>query len=129
MRSLKYGAGNLMLGIFGAVVCSAPVILAAERTWTRSEICTIADAEARRLGYDPEQKSITIHKDAGWLEFVAGTNLKDWDYSQVKTEVAGHLLWAIRYDDLNEQTLGGSMWVFINRETGDIIATLPGQPL
>ena len=110
-----------------AIGCGVATAATEDRVWTRSEILEIADREARRLGYEPEQKTVHIFKDSGWWEYVTAIKLQDYDYEAIKPELEHQALWAIRYDDLNEPTLGGPMWIFIDRQTGQIVKALPAS--
>lgn len=49
---------------FVITIALASRICAAERQWTRSEILAIADAEAKRLGYDVEPMTVSFELGA-----------------------------------------------------------------
>ncbi len=123
-----WGAGRAIrtvLVIMGFVmptlirVTTAPAV---ERTWTRSEILAIADKEAQRLGYDSEHMSISFDIDnSQWKEYVAGIS-----QSTVAAKLNGKSFIAVYYGPMKEQ-LGGDLWVFIDRSSGEVIETLRGK--
>ena len=136
-------AASAMVIVFGAAR-----VVAAERTWTRSEILAIADKEARRLGYDVEQMGVsfdaynaqwghyvtTYHEGVtGFKETPEGSKfapLSDEEMQRTREEFSKGLenreYWAVYYGPLKPM-LGGDRWVFIDRKTGDIIKTIGGK--
>ncbi len=101
-------------------------VLAEGRTWTRSEILAVSDAEAIRLNYNVEQKSVSFHKDnAEWWEYLKQAEAQDSSYGKIRDAVKNRDFLAVRYDDLGTPTLGGELWVLIDRETGQVFNTIP----
>ena len=120
MRNSECGVRNdVTRKVIGFLVMMVVVIggltsaSAAERTWTRSEVLAIADAEARRLGYDIEKSSVAInvHSSDEWCRH----ELDSWKY------------WAVSYAPLNGLTKGGDLCIVIDRDTGKIIETRVGE--
>ncbi len=110
---------------------------ASERTWTRSEILAIADKEAKWLGYNVERDSVSFHKDSeefwNWLKSMEVLEEEGYDFSktgggswkEVRAALSNRKFWAVHYDDLGMPTHGGSLWVLIDRDTGEPINTIP----
>lgn len=94
---------------------------AEDKLWTRSAILAIADGEASRLGYDVEKMSVSFNTyNSKWRDHLARAEkdfvpLKDRDY------------WAVYYAPLKKRTRGADLWIFIDRETDEIITVLRGQ--
>ena len=105
----------------------APVVVGAERVWTRSEVLAITDREAQRLGYAPEHMSVLFD----WL------NSQRHGYLNSLTSVGGmpnleaklkdRKYVALYYHALKDVGDHEHLWVFIDRHTGEIIDTIPGE--
>ena len=93
-----------------ALAFGAAVVSAAERTWTRSEILTISDAEIRRRGQNPEQMSVAL--GAFGFEESCG-KFHSLEY------------WTVLYRPLNTMTIDADICVFIDRSTGEVTSSLP----
>lgn len=120
--------GWTMCGILVSIMVSwTPLASAEERTWTRSEILTVTDAEATRLGYDVERMSVAfdVHNTT-WesyhktVEPVGGTAKQD---EELKDR---HYL-AVYYASLNPMTKGGDFWVFLDLQTGQVTEVVVGE--
>ncbi len=90
--------------------CSLVTVFAVERTWTRSELLTIADNEVRRLRNDHEAMSISF----------GSAEVDGWCLSDLR-------IWAIHYRSLNPLTTGGDFCIVIDRETGNVVETKVGE--
>ena len=111
------------------VVCwSVPSGVAVERRWTRSEILAIADAEARRFGYDLEQMSVSFDaSNASWRDYLNRASTASFvPFHEVQAKLTERVYWAVYYAGL-EEAKGLFLWVFIDRVTGDVIEALPGK--
>ena len=107
MRNADFGLRYTLA--FIAVILNTAMACAAERMWTRSEILTVADKEAQRLGYNVEQMSVSF----GWYK------VDEWCQSDDTT-------WAILYRPLT-LSLGGDLCIVIDRESGKVISTKTGE--
>ena len=108
------------------MLLSAGFVSATERTWTRSEILAIADKEAQEIGYDIERMGVSLDiYNSTWRD-----HLKTSERSDAISEIEGKLkdrhYWAVYYSPLKEQ-LGGDVFVFIDRDTGEILGTFQGK--
>ena len=128
-----------------AMVCGISGALLAERTWTRSEVLAIADKEAKRLGYDTEHMGISFDaynsqwddyrrslrrvqvqdKSTGAFQPLSAEEQEKQEHALLQhLENRGYL--AVYYGPM-ERMLGGDLWVFIDRDTGEILKTIRGQ--
>ena len=102
------------------LVLSGHVALAAERAWTRSEILTIADAEAKRLGYDLEHLSTSFDVyNSKWEAYRAAMSIGATARSE---QLKDRTYWAVYYG--MKFATGDGLFVFIDRTTGDVITSL-----
>ena len=102
---------------------SSITLQAEERRWTRSEIFTIADAKAKELGYDIEQMSVSFDTyNSEWNDYLKFLGKTDRDID----ERLNQPYLAVYYAPL-KMMLGGDLWVFIDRNTGEPIYHLAGQ--
>ncbi|MCZ6623713.1 MAG: hypothetical protein O7B35_05705 [Deltaproteobacteria bacterium] len=97
-----------------------------EMTWTRSRILSISDQEASRLKYDVDTMSVSFNiHNSQWnrylksLEGIGG--LPD-----VEDKLKGRDFWAVYYGPLKRQ-FGGDLWVFVDRDSTDIITVIRGE--
>ena len=100
---VSFGMNIALMMVIGVATASA-----AERTWMRSEILAISDAEVRRRGGNPEEKAVAV----------AMTN--EWRRSDLK-------VWTVLYRPLNVLTVGGELCVIIDRATGNVVETRVGE--
>ena len=108
------------------MISSVTSAVAAERTWTRSEILAIADQEAKKIGYDVGQMGVSLDiYNSTWRDY-----LKTSERSGAIQEIEGKLndrhYWAVYYSPLKEQ-LGGDLFVFIDRNTREVLGILRGK--
>lgn len=110
-----------------AMALSAASVAAAERTWTRSELLTIADKEATHLGYDVEHMSVSFDKySSQWRNHLKSSE-KEKEREEDLKDLEHRECWVIYYAPLEELTLGGNLFIFIDRETGEVIKTIGGE--
>ena len=109
-----------------ALSLSSASVLAAEKSWTRSEILAIADAKAKELGYDVEQMSVAFDfYNSHWHDYLRrATNFVP--YPDIPAKLNDRKYWAVYYAPIKDQ-LGGDLSVFIDRETGETIDVIQGQ--
>jgi hypothetical protein len=94
------------------------------------EAIQIANREAVRLGYDVKKMSIEIDQNnSAWRSALASV-----DVLKMKPDLAKRLqhrdYWAIHYapnQKLGPPVFGGELFVFVDKQTGDVIAHLMGQ--
>lgn len=95
----------------------APVASAAERTWTRSEILAIADAEASRSGCDVERMSVSYDvSNSRWHYYLSRHRTFFTDPSINRSA-----------ESRASSQCSGDLWVFIDRDTGEAVGTLQGS--
>ena len=100
------------------LLLGAATVAAAERTWTRSEILAIADAEAKRLGFNPESFTVSFNLDnSRWHEYVQGIQNSP-GVPRILQRLKNRAYWAVYYEPM---TKWESLWVFVDRETGEVL--------
>ena len=123
--------------VFFAALHTAMNVSAAERQWTRSEILAIADAEAKRLGYDVEQMSISFDPhNSLWILY---------QVTPMEEKLSGHQYWAVAYSNLpgcaqtlvaKARQMGDSgpvdttelTFIFIDRHSGEFLGYFKPPP-
>lgn len=109
------------------IAASGPVAFAAERVWTRSDILAIADAEAKRLGYDVDHMGVAFDiYNSRWNELVGSTPPETASIGLLK-KLDGRRYFAVYYSLMKEPMKGGDLFVFIDRATSEVVGTLQGQ--
>ncbi|GEM_PF-5796344 len=114
MRNSECGVRNVLIlaGVLMILLTISGVAPAAnQRTWTRSEVLAVADAEAKRLGYDVEQMRISIN------------GADEWCGHKPESQKG----WSVYYASLNPLTMGGDLCIMIDRETGNVIESYTGE--
>lgn len=102
----------------------------AERLLTEQQITEIANSKAVSEGIPPEESN--IYYDVGnkdWSETLASLRKNSPDYVKERgdfDELRGHDYQTIIYTPKNPDTLGGVLFVFIDRVTGKVI-TIHGE--
>ncbi|MBI3996844.1 MAG: hypothetical protein HY352_04225 [Candidatus Omnitrophica bacterium] len=115
---------NTLAAVALAILCSTP-LQAAERAWTRSELLTIADEEARRHGVDIEQASVSFDGfNSAWGAYVE--RRKSIGLNTAAPELNGRGYWAVYYAPMTPMR-GGDLWVMIDKSTGEVIMALEGE--
>ena len=105
--------------------CGAAVAAAEDKVWTRSEILAIADAEAKRLGYDVEHMSVAFDLyNTQWEQFEM-QSVQNTPPPMVQA-LTGRDFFAVYYGPMQAQS-GGDLWVFVDRHTGEIVTTIRGK--
>ena len=129
MRIADFGLRNIRLkviAIFSLVMVVGAHIFAAERTWTRSEILAIADQEAKKIGYDAEQMGVSLDiYNSTWKDHVK-TSERSGAIQEIEGKLSDRRYWAVYYSPLKEQ-FGGDLFVFIDRNTREVLGTLRGK--
>ncbi len=124
--------GNIILVLLVAVATTmshSAAVCSAERTWTRSEILEVTDKEAQRLSYFIDEMSVSFDADNSvWQRHMkAYARLSGMTAIETKLrQLNAQDYWAVYYGPLGEQR-GGDLWVFVDRQTGDILGTIQGQ--
>ena len=118
----------VVLGALSALMtATAPIVPAAERAWTRSDILAIADAEAKRLGYDIDRMGISFDVyNSRWNE-MATNSAPDAAPADLLKRLGGRRYFAVYYSLMKEPMKGGDLFVFIDRSTSEVISTLQGK--
>ena len=117
---------NLLVLLSVLMGCSVATVFAAERTWTRSEILAIADKEAQKLGYDIERMGVSLDIDNSTWRDDLKTSEQSGAIPQIEGKLKDRHYWAVYYSPLEEQ-LGGDVFVFIDRDTGEILGIVRGK--
>ena len=113
--------------LFFAVGFGAGTVRSEERTWTRSEILAIADKEAQTSGYDIERMGISLDiYNSTWREHLR-TSERSGAIGEIEGKLKDRQYWAVYYSPLKERQLGGDIFVFVDRNTGEILGTLRGK--
>ena len=102
-------------------------VFAAERAWTRSDILVIADAEAKRLGYDVDHMGISFDVyNSRWNERTAN-DAPDTAPAALLKKLEGRRYFAVYYSLMKEPMMGGDLFVFVDRNTSEVIGVLRGK--
>ena len=129
MRIAEFGMRNTLINPMAAILITgvvAATAVAAERTWTRSEILAIADAGAKRLGYDVEQMTISFdmsnslwHAHLKAVEGIGGP-------LDIQKRLSGRWYLALHYSPMRmlQMAKGGDLWVFLDLRSGETIGAL-----
>ncbi|HEX9780805.1 MAG TPA: hypothetical protein VGB20_06280 [bacterium] len=97
----------------------------AERIWTRDEVLEAADQALEELGRDPQAMAVAfdIHNTV-WQEHtttLAGVR----QLGALGPRLRGRRYFAVRFMPFDGAD--GDVWVFVDRETGRVLATLGGE--
>ncbi len=105
MRIAEFGMRNgiqiiMVMGL--STLCAAVNTVAAERTLTRSEILTIADKEAQRVGYNVEGWGVSVDVyNSTWTRYaeLSGKGVKGDIIRQIEAQMDGRSawVWAVSY--------------------------------
>jgi len=110
-----------LIALIAAMIFLLPRVLVAEaeevvntsKNLAMADVLAIADQEARRRVYDIEHIE---HVDVHWQE--------NMPWPDFETELKGREYVAVSYSRLNKDyglVTGWSLWVFVDRSTGEII--------
>jgi hypothetical protein len=109
------------------LTATVAVPLAAERTWTRSEILAVADQEAKRLGYDVEQMSVSFDVyNSQWRDYLKSLEGAG-GMPDIEAKLKDREPLAVYYAPMKRFQLGGDLWIFIDWNTGEVIETIRGE--
>ena len=94
--------------------------------WTRSKILSISDQEASRLKYNVDMMSLSFDfHNSKWNDYLKALEgiggLPD-----VEDKLRGRDFWAVYYGPMKIQ-FGGDLWVFVDRDSADIITVIRGE--
>lgn len=95
---------------------------AIEGGWTRRLVIAVADQQADMLGYDVDQMSISF--DPG--NRLWGNEQGKRVLARLERKLEGRDFWAVHYAPLQDTGTESDLWVFIDRESGSVIAHLRG---
>jgi hypothetical protein len=88
---------------------------------------TIAASEARRLGYDLDaMRSDWDSANKSWKEF-SSSQSSDYPSEPLRTKLEHESYWAVYFGPREEHRMGGDVWVFISRETGECLGVIRGK--
>ena len=119
------GRAAMVLGI--VLVLGQAGAHAEDTLWTRSTILAVADEEATRLGYDIEHMSVSFNTyNSKWRDYLASAQ-NFVPVPKVQEKLKDREYWAVYYAPPKRGMRGGNLWVFLDRETGEIITVGRGQ--
>lgn len=113
-------------------------VLAAERTWTRSELLAIADEAVQQRGYDVEEMRVAIQLKESSGGTGRGADVLENRITYVSAggklvpvPVADSLSaegpqWVVSYAPLSGDDSGWSLEVTIERDTGEVLSVTEG---
>ncbi len=110
---------KIIMALMAAISLSATSALAAERRWMRSEILGVADAEAVRRGYAPEEIPVSL-SSSEMGNFIDAPN------SCLKA-ANGRRFWIAHYVPLKPHATLKELWVCVDRETGSVLHIAEGE--
>ncbi len=100
---------------------------------TKEQAIKIANKEAKRIGYDISRTKIEIDKNNtvwnGWSGSIH-TNIKGETLTaldanpEIKTKLKNKNFWAIYYHPEEHNVFGGDFFIFVDRNSGEIIYSL-----
>lgn len=123
IRARRSFACAVMIMLLGAI--RAPHVSAeAERVWTRGEILAIADAEAKRLGYDVDHMGVAFDVYNSLWHETATNRAPETASADLLRKLEGRRYFAVYYSLMKEPMFGGGLFVFVDRASGDILGTL-----
>ncbi len=119
---------NLLI-IMGAVILwNCGIVEGARRKpmITKTEAVTIANKEATRLGYNLNRiESSADAENSVWTHYLRQGVLR-LRHLNLERKLASKRFWAIYYAPRQSQ-FGGDLFVFVDKENGDVIDHLKGQ--
>ena len=110
------------------VALGAALLVGAECGWAapQGDLLNAANREAQRLGYDLSQMHVAYDEgNAQWEEYHTA-HAGSGQAQEVATSLTGHVYQAVYYQPEAEE-LGGDLWVFIDADTGEVLATIQGE--
>jgi len=119
-----------VIGIAAAVYFSFSSLLVkseeSSKQWTREQVLTIANEEAKRLGYSVENMSVSFHYyNLAWISYLEEAK-GIVGISDIEEKLEGLDYWAVYYSMISYIPVP-DLWVFIDKITGDIITTRDGR--
>lgn len=93
---------------------------------SKKEVMEIANKEVARLKYNIEEMKIeTDEENSHWKWYISKTKLIEKN-QELETKLKNRNFWAIYYEPKKNQ-LGGDLFIFIDKNTGEVIGLLMGQ--
>ena len=133
MRSAEFGMRRAAFGMrkrphvvswLVIIGLGIATVSAAERTWTRSEILAIADAKAKEVFGNVEQMSVSVDRqNTEWRQRLLEQHDKEI-LQHITTPLAKREYWALHYTPLTGSEYDFSVWIFVDRFTGEVITTI-----
>jgi hypothetical protein len=99
---------------------------------SKKKAVEISTGEANRLGYNTSLMNVTIdNNNTLWTKYSSSLNLSTGvsllnEISEVKNRLKNRTFWAVHFGPKNIEQQGGDLWVFIDRNTGEVILYLKG---
>ena len=119
------GSAASVLGALMLMTAMTPIALTAERAWTRSDILAIADAEAKRLGYDVDHMGVAFDIYNSLWNARAANRAASAPADLLK-QLEGRRYFAVYYSLMKEPMIGGDLFVFIDRTTSHVLGVFQG---
>lgn len=94
---------------------------------TKEHAIEIADREAMRLGYDTKVMNMEIdEQNTKWSTYILSTPSALEGARELKDALKKRKYWAVYYGPKG-LVLGGDIFIFIDRDTGEILGVLRGR--
>jgi hypothetical protein len=127
-KNLIWGGIANVLVVITLLLCSCAIAEGGGKNSmiTEIEARVSADNEALRLGYIPKEMKVILDcENLTWNQYLVhgGSSIKNLD---LKRQLEGRRFWAIYYEPPQGQ-VGGDLFVFVDKDTGQIIGHLRGQ--
>ena len=132
MRSA--GFPKISAALIAFVIIRSIAASAAERVLTRSEILAIADSAIRAMANKStkdfdcgvESWGVSVdHYNSDWTQYAksARESFKGEAIRKIESQLSGRLYWAVHYLPLSGAAKTGGCFVFIDRDSGEVIST------
>ena len=93
---------------------------------SNEEAIRIANKEVQRLKYDIDKlKIISDEKNTFWYKYISSGPILESN-PDIKNKLDNRDFWAIYYGS-REMRLGGDVFIFIDKNTGEIILVIQGK--
>lgn len=95
---------------------------------SREEAIGIANKEANRLGYNAAKMKIEIDEENTWWNSYIASSPSFWEqHPHIQEKLHNRDYWAVFYGSQDRTRLGGDLWVFVDRASGEIIMAIKGK--
>ena len=123
LNTLLRGIASLLLMLL--VGCVNAVNRTEAKTVSKTEIMRIANKAATDMGYDLRKLKVSMDDNNSiWNEYISKMPA-GW-HSNVVDRLKGRKYSALYYEP-KPLRFGGDLFVFVDRQTGQVVATLAGQ--